>query len=491
MDLYKVLKDQFGFEQFRPGQEAVISHVLAGNDTIAILPTGMGKSLCYQLPAYLLSGTVLIVSPLVALMEDQVAIMKKNGEKRVVALNSFLTHREKNRMIGDLAKYKFIFISPEMLGRHQVLQQLRAIDLALIVVDEAHCVSQWGFDFRPDYLRIGTFFQGLKRPVILALTATADDKVTNDIRSYLQLTSPVIHRESVDRPNISYNMLQVDNDAEKTEWIKTRLLSTTGPGIIYVSSRKRADTLAGVLQESGIAAAAYHAGKGQEDRAFIQEQFINGELSWICATNAFGMGIHKDDIRQVIHEHIPATIAGYVQEVGRAGRDGKQSVVTLLHAPEDIPKTRFIMQDDIPQEEEIRYYEKLLGENKQADEAAEWARISETGKRIIDYYRERMSLEEVIAQMRELIRDKERQLEQMVRIVHTEQCVREQLLAYFGERKTWQPEFCCSNCDHAQPLLEKSLVMPNSTKTLMSWEERLNLLLVRQIDWKEAGTGQK
>lgn len=479
MDIYKVLKDRFGFDQFRPGQEEVIRHVLTGKDTIAILPTGMGKSLCYQLPAYLLKGTVLVISPLVALMEDQVAVMKRNGEKRVVALNSFLSHSDKNRIIGTLAKYKFIFTSPEMLGSQQVLLHLRALDLALIVVDEAHCISQWGFDFRPDYLRIGAFFDGVNRPVTLALTATADDKVTNDICSYLRLTSPIIHRQSVDRPNISYTMLKVEDDATKTEWIKERLHSTPGPGIIYVSSRKRADTLAAVLQETGIATAAYHAGKEQEDRAFIQEQFINGELGWICATNAFGMGIHKDDIRQVIHEHIPSTIAGYVQEVGRAGRDGKQSVVTLLHSPDDIHKTRFIMQDDIPEEEEILYYEKLLKDNKQAEEAAELARISETGRRIIDYYRERMSIEEVVIQMRELLRDKERQLETMVRFVHNEQCIREALLAYFGEKKVSQPEFCCSNCETANPLLNNGFEMLNSDKTFMDWEERLAFLLER------------
>lgn len=477
MDIYTTLKERFGFEQFRPGQEAVIRHVLAGKDTIAVLPTGMGKSLCYQLPAYMLKGTVLIVSPLVALMEDQVAIMKRNGEKRVVALNSFLSHTDKNWILSELHRYRFVFISPEMLAQQQVLRRLHAMELALIVVDEAHCISQWGFDFRPDYLRIGSFFDGMERPRILALTATADDKVTADISSYLQLHSPVIHRQSVDRPNIFYTMSKVEDDAAKTEWIKMRLRDTPGPGIIYVASRKRADTLAAVLQETGVAIAAYHAGKGQEDRAFIQEQFLNGELSWICATNAFGMGIHKDDIRQVIHEHIPATIAGYVQEVGRAGRDGHQSVVTLLHAPDDIRKTRFIMQDDIPQEEEIRHYTMLLAEHTPADEAAELAGISETGKRIIDYYRERLPLEEVISQLRALISDKERQLETMVRFVHSEQCIRGELLAYFGEKKVGKPEFCCSNCSISSPLWVDAPRMIKSDKTLMNWEERLSRLL--------------
>jgi ATP-dependent DNA helicase RecQ len=477
MVIHKTLRERFGFEEFRPGQEEVIRDVVAGNDTIAILPTGMGKSLCYQLPAYLLDGAVLIVSPLVALMEDQVAIMKRKGEKRVVALNSFLSYADKNRIIGNLRRFKFIFISPEMLAQKNVLNHLRTIDLALIVVDEAHCISQWGFDFRPDYLRIGEFFKELKRPSILALTATADDKVTDDISLYLQLVTPVIHRQSLDRPNISYSMIKVESEFAKTEWIRERLRDTVGPGIIYVSSRKRADELALVLQEDMIAAASYHAGKEQEDRAFIQEQFITGEISWICATNAFGMGIHKENIRQVIHEHIPSAIAGYIQEVGRAGRDGKQSVATLLHSTDDVGKTRFIIQDDIPQGWEIRHFSNLLAENTPADEAAEMARISETGKRIIDYYRERMPIEEVIIRMNDLIRDKELQLQTMVRLVHSERCIREEMLAYFGEECVTKPEFCCSVCGTSEILWTGDQESIKFDKRIMDWEERLAMLL--------------
>ena len=477
MEVYSMLKEKFGFELFRPGQEAVIRDVLAGNDTIAIMPTGMGKSLCYQLPAYLLRGSILIVSPLIALMEDQVASMKRNGEKSVVALNSFLSYSEKNRLIGELGHYKFIFISPEMLAQSHVLHQLRTIDLALIVIDEAHCISQWGFDFRPDYLRIGEFFKELRRPAILALTATADEKVTADIGAYLQLVSPVVHRQSVDRPNISYAMYQVDGESSKTDWIKERLRTTTGPGIIYVSSRKRADELASLLQEGSIATASYHAGKGQEDRAFIQEQFISGELDWICATNAFGMGIHKDDIRQVIHEHMPATIAGYLQEVGRAGRDGELSVATLLHSPDDISKTRFIIQDDIPQEREIRHFANLLAENVQAMEAAEKAGISETGRRIIDYYRERLTLEEIIRHMDDLLRGKELQLQVMARLIHSEKCIREEVLAYFGEEEMVKPEFCCSICGPIYHLQVDRKHGVKREKSLVDWKKRLTDLL--------------
>ncbi|KAA0966157.1 ATP-dependent DNA helicase RecQ [Sporosarcina sp. ANT_H38] len=477
MSIHELLKEKFGFEKFRTGQEEVIRDVIAGKDTIAILPTGIGKSLCYQLPAYVLKGSVLIVSPLVALMEDQVAIMKRNGEKRVVALNSFLSYSEKNRIMGELDRYKFIFISPEMLLQQNVTTQLRNIHLGLIVVDEAHCISQWGFDFRPDYLRLGEFFEGMNRPGILALTATADDKVKTDICRYLQLQMPAIHKQSLDRPNISYSVVKVDNGMVKTDWIKNRVLTTVGPGIIYVASRKRADDLSALLQLEGVSVASYHAGKEQEDRAFIQEQFITGEISWICATNAFGMGIHKDDIRQVIHEHVPQAIASYIQEVGRAGRDGELSAATLLFSSDDEGRTRFIIQDDIPQEWEIKHYESLLAENYPPAEAAELARISETGKRVIDYYIERMSVQDVVIRMHELIRDKEAQLQIMLRLVHSERCIREEILGFFGEACGVKPKFCCSVCGIAEGLKldeQKPIVFD---KRIMDWEERLARLL--------------
>ena len=479
MEIHKILKQKFGFEQFRAGQEEVIRDVIAGKDTVAILPTGVGKSLCYQLPAYVFEGVVLIISPLVALMEDQVAIMKRNGEKRVVALNSFLTYSDKTRIMDELEHYKFIFISPEMLLQKKMIAQIRSTNISLLVVDEAHCISQWGFDFRPEYLRIGELFDGVSRPGILALTATADDKVKADICHYLQLRTPIIHQQSLDRPNISYSIIKVDNGMMKTDWIRSRIIDTTGPGIIYVASRKRADELSAILQSDGVSVASYHAGKEQEDRAFTQEQFITGEISWICATNAFGMGIHKNDIRQVIHEHVPQAIASYIQEIGRAGRDGLQSAATLLFSSEDESRTRFIVQDDIPQEAEIRHYQSLLANNVSPNESAELARISETGKRVMDYYIEivGMSTEDIIIRMNELIREKEAQLQTMLRLIHSNQCIRHEILLFFGEKCEVQPQYCCSVCGTAAFLGtvgQKSILFNNRT---LDWEQRLTVLL--------------
>ena len=477
MGFHKVLKEKFGFDEFRLGQEDVIRDVVAGNDTIAILPTGIGKSLCYQLPAYLLPGTVLIISPLVALMEDQVAIMKQNGEKQVVALNSFLSFREKGRIIENLASYKFIFISPEMLIQQHISVKLKNIHLSLIVIDEAHCISQWGFDFRPDYLRIGEFFESVNRPNILALTATADNKVIEDIICYLQLENPVIHRHSLDRPNISFSIIKLKAQLDKTTWISERVHETTGPGIIYVSSRRRADELSSFLTQQGVSVASYHAGMEQMDRSFVQEQFINGEVQWICATNAFGMGIHKDNIRQIIHEHLPSTIAGYIQEIGRAGRDGELSAATLLYSPEDEGRTRFIIQEDMPQEEEIRHYSNLLADNILKSEAMTMAGISETGKRVIDYYLDRMSLDQTIEQLKEIRRNKETQLQQVLQIINSDKCIRKRILALFDEKVLNRPNSCCTICGIESPDWLKDCLIENSVRQPIKWTERLVMLL--------------
>ncbi|MHA6259613.1 RecQ family ATP-dependent DNA helicase [Sporosarcina sp. CAU 1771] len=477
MNIHAILKDRFGFERFRTGQEEVIKDVLAGKDTLAILPTGVGKSLCYQLPAYALPGTVLIISPLVSLMEDQVAIMKRNGEKRVVALNSFLSYKEKSRIIEEIAAYKFVFISPEMLLQPAINTRLKQIELSLIVVDEAHCISQWGFDFRPDYLRLSHFLELAQRPNILALTATADHKILKDIVQYLHLDVPAIHKSSLDRRNISYSIQKLETNQDKTEWIKERLQGTRGPGIIYVSSRKRADELASYLLSEGTSIASYHAGMEKVDRAFIQEQFISGEIDWICATNAFGMGIHKDDVRQVIHEHLPATIAGYIQEVGRAGRDGELSAATLLYAPEDEGKTRFIVQDDLPIEEEVRHYQGLLTSSVPSDEAATMAGLSETGKRVIDYYLESLSIDDTVFRLAEVSREKEMQVRKMLQIIHSNICIRKEVLSFFDEELEVHPTFCCSICG----LDSIDWLLNNETKNLvrqpMDWQLRLEKLL--------------
>lgn len=477
MKVQQILAEKFGFNSFRPGQEEVIRDVLKNRSQIAILPTGSGKSLCFQLPAYLLDGTVLVVSPLVALMEDQVARLKQQGEKRVAALNSFHTYQEREQIIMNLPRYKFIFISPEMLTVPKVAHAIRQTKLALIVVDEAHCISQWGFDFRPDYLRISEFLKTLSNPLILALTATADQKVIEDISSYLNLEAPSLHIYSLDRPNLSYMIQEVNSEEEKTEWLIQRLKKSTGPGIIYVSSRKRADQLAELLKGEGERVTSYHAGMEQEDRAFVQAQFLNGDLEWICATSAFGMGIHKNDVRQVIHEHVPATIANYVQEVGRAGRDGNLSTTSLIYTVDDIRKTRFITHEDYPKDDEIRLFGRLVREGKSVDEAAQLAQVSETGKRMLHYYFERMSIDETIAKVQQQRIEKENELMKMLGLMESNECIRAQVLQSFGEHLAEKPEVCCGNCHSIQVEALNLLKHEKSVRKWNDWSERLTQLL--------------
>lgn len=475
--IYQTLQERFGFDTFRPGQEAVIRDALLRKSQIAILPTGSGKSLCFQLPAYLMEGTVLIISPLVALMEDQVAKLKEQGEKRVAALNSFHSYHEREYILTYLKHYKFIFVSPEMLTVPKVAHRIQQLALAFVVVDEAHCISQWGFDFRPDYLRVSEFLKTLQNPPVLALTATASQKVIDDIKSYLNLNNPTLHIYSLDRPNLSYSIHKMPSEEEKTNWLFDRLTKSNGPGIIYVASRKRADDLSEMLREQGNSVTSYHAGMEQEDRAFVQAQFLQGDVEWICATNAFGMGIHKDDVRQVIHEHTPSTIANYVQEVGRAGRDGLLATATLIYTEDDIRKARFIMHEGYPVEAEIRYVHQLQTEGKTFEEAIQLAGVSETGMRMLRYYFENLSLEETILQIKQLGNGKEYDLHKMIGLLESSDCIRANMLYFFGENLQKKPEICCGNCQfiHIETLNLTKYV--GSERKWCNWSERLTQLL--------------
>ncbi|WOV85402.1 ATP-dependent DNA helicase [Sporosarcina jeotgali] len=477
MDLHHELKKRFGFDEFRPGQEDVIRSILKRNDTIAILPTGMGKSLCYQLPGQLQDGLVLIVSPLVSLMEDQVASIRKRGEKRVAAVNSFLSSEQRKYLFDEIHTIKFLFVSPEMISRPDMTNFLMRLPISILVVDEAHCISQWGFDFRPDYLRLGEFIRLAGNPPVLALTATADAKVEADIIHYLHMSNPNVIRQSLDRPNLTYTVQQLEMEADKTTWLKQRLATTKGPGIIYVSSRKRAEELTHILQQEGILIASYHAGKEAGDRNIIQQQFLTGELSWICATNAFGMGVHKDDIRQVIHDQMSASAAAYVQEAGRAGRDGKPSSAVLLYVTDDEQKVRFIVQRDLPDEPQVHHFVSMRASGESVESSAELAGISETSSRLIQYYLETLSVDDVLKTFTKLKYDKEEKLREMIAYVHAKTCLRAQLLSYFDEISQEQHDSCCSVCGTAQDSWLLSNESSGNRRRLLQWEERIRLLL--------------
>lgn len=477
MKLEDILYRHFGYEAFREGQKEVIEAILEGRDAVALLPTGMGKSLCYQLPGYILNGPILIISPLLSLMQDQVDSLKRFGEKRVIALNSFLQGSEKLHALQRIATYRYIFISPEMLATDSIQRVFQKIEFSLIVVDEAHCISQWGFDFRPDYLKIASWIPKRNRPPILALSATATEQVVIDIKTYLKMIHPFEYIHSVERPNIHYDVINLPSVDEKLPWIINHVVQTEGPGIIYTQSRKKTLLYADELRKKQIRAAAYHAGMEMEDRQFIQQQFQSGELEWICATTAFGMGIHKDNVYQVLHDHIPATMANYMQEVGRAGRDGKDALAILVHSPKDEDHTRFIVTEDLPSSYHVEVFKEYQRLEQDPKKMIDLSQISETGYRVLSYWMAQLPVEKVIQKLEDIRRQKVEQIREVANFVEAQKCMREGLVSYFGQSLEEKPPNCCHFCGiNHQDIVAKREFHPVS-RNRPSWQERLQALM--------------
>ncbi|MCM3610916.1 ATP-dependent DNA helicase [Planococcus sp. MERTA32b] len=473
MNLEKTLYDAYGFTSFRPGQEEVIEKILGGHDVIALLPTGMGKSMCYQLPAHLMEGSVLIVSPLLSLMQDQVAQLKKMGEKSVTAINSFLDPTERTSVLNNLGKYRFIFISPEMLVQPYIKKRLNGIRISLLVADEAHCISQWGFDFRPDYLRIAEIMAIIGHPRVLALTATATEKVTEEIKRYLKLSEPFIYTHPMDRKNIAYDIRKFENGKEKLEWLTSFVAANKGPGIIYAGTRKKSQELSNLLNLAGIRTAFYHGGMEHQDRIFVQQQFQNGELEWVCSTNAFGMGVHIPDIGHVIHFQMPTSIEGYVQEVGRAGRDGNPALATLLYAAGDEELLESLVLDDLPTQNEIREVYRSTGDTAQL---VDQGIVRETSMRVISYWRTQLDEHGAIKQIAQQKNEKIKQSAKIRKLIFLDSCIREYLLECFDQQLKTRPENCCinDNLDHAEFTRQREIV---ESTIADSWESRLNAIL--------------
>jgi len=340
----EALKAVFGYDSFRQGQESVINAVLDGRDILAVMPTGAGKSLCYQVPAMLLSGITLVISPLISLMQDQVKALNEAGVDAAF-INSSLSEKEMHDTFKNASKgqYKIIYVAPERLMSEGFVRLAKGIEISMITVDEAHCISQWGQDFRPSYMDIAEFVNVLdKRPIISAFTATATQNVREDIICSLGLTNPYFLVTGFDRENLFF---QVDKPKSKDRFILDYLDRHKGEsGIIYCATRKNVDSLYTLLKKRNISVAKYHAGISIEERKQMQDDFVFDYTSIVIATNAFGMGIDKSNVRFVIHYNMPSSMENYYQEAGRAGRDGLNSECILLFSPQDIIINRFLLE---------------------------------------------------------------------------------------------------------------------------------------------------
>lgn len=339
-----VLKQVFGYKDFRDGQEAIIAAALDGQDSLVLLPTGGGKSLCYQVPALILDGITVVISPLISLMQDQVAQLRALGVQAAY-INNSLPFEEQQAVYQQLhyGQIKLLYVAPEKVLQHEFLERLSHLKLALFAIDEAHCVSHWGHDFRPHYCRLNELKQRFMHVPMMALTATADKATRYDIIEQLQLNHPYVHTGSFDRPNIRYTI--EEKFKPMVQLLRYLKEQQNQSGIIYCTSRKRVDDVAEKLADAGFNAAAYHAGMSNEQRQFVQSGFARDDIQIVVATVAFGMGINKPNVRFVVHYDIPKSIEAYYQETGRAGRDGLAAEAIMYFDPADIGRVRRFFED--------------------------------------------------------------------------------------------------------------------------------------------------
>ncbi|HEX7022517.1 MAG TPA: ATP-dependent DNA helicase RecQ [Trueperaceae bacterium] len=361
-EIRRLAREVFGFEDLRPEQEDAVLAVLGGHDTLVVMPTGSGKSAIYQTAALLLDGPTVVVSPLIALQLDQVEGLDELDQDAddeqnagAAALNSTLNQGERRELMATLAagQLEFLFLAPEQFAAGETLERLQAAQPSLFVVDEAHCISEWGHDFRPDYLRLGAAVEALGHPTVLALTATAAPPVRNEIISRLRMRQPRVVIHGFERPNIELAVESFHDDDEKRARLLDATQTTEKPGIVYAATRKHTMEVAEALNERGIPAAAYHAGLPAAERERVQNAFMNDELAVIVATTAFGMGVDKPNVRFVHHLDVPGSIDAYYQQIGRAGRDGSPARATLYYRPDDLNLQRFLAGSSLVTREDL------------------------------------------------------------------------------------------------------------------------------------------
>ena len=447
----------FGHESLRPGQDESVRALLDGHDVLLVQPTGGGKSLAYQLPAVLLDGLTLVVSPLLALQEDQTTRLEEYGHKTVARrMSSAETKRERDQALEDAAagKVEFLFLAPEQLANEEVLAAVTAMRPTLIAIDEAHCVSSWGHDFRPDYLRLGELLEGIDGARIIALTATAAPPVRKDILERLRLRDPVVVVGGTARENIYLSVTRCLDQSDQEKKVIETVTTAEGPGIVYVSTRKAAEHYANGLQAKDISAACYHAGLAKRLREDVQQEFMTGDSNVMVATSAFGMGIDKPNIRFVVHAQAPESPDEYYQQVGRGGRDGRPALGTLFYRPEDLGLARFFTAS-IPKQDDVVAVLGALAVDGQAARAqiAETTGLSVRAVgRILNLLAETgltadMSAVEQIIPRAEAFRSIQKsRIEMMRAYAETTGCRRQFLLQYFGETDVG----LCGHCDNCR-----------------------------------------
>ena len=424
------LRRFFGYREFRPAQEPVVKSLLDGQDTVAIMPTGAGKSICFQIPALLASGVAIVFSPLISLMKDQVDALSGQGVPAAF-INSTLSPKEVANVLADAeeGRVRLLYVAPERIDDPWFAEAVSRMDVALVAVDEAHCLSQWGHDFRPSYRAIAPFIASLsRRPTVGAFTATATPEVRDDIIRLLGLRAPVIHVSGFDRPNLFFDVRRgEDKDKFLLRYVTAR---PDESGIVYAATRKQTDAVYALLKKRGVSVGRYHAGLPDEERRQMQEDFLYDRLTVMVATNAFGMGIDKSNVRYVIHYNMPKNVEAYYQEAGRAGRDGEPGQCVLLYAPGDVQTQRFLIERSI-EDEARRTYE------------------NERLQRMVDY-------------------------------CHTPGCLRRFILEYFGEDA---PESCenCSTCTAETETVDLTVDAQKVFSCVYRMRQHFGMALVAQV----------
>lgn len=524
IDLKATLYRHFSFPDFRPGQQQALEYVLAGHDTLVVMPTGHGKSLIYQLAALLKPGTTLVISPLISLMKDQVDSLTQRDIPATLINSSISTSEQSQRLRAMMQGFfKIVLVAPERLRSQSFLNALKRVSIDMLVVDEAHCLSQWGHNFRPDYLHIAELRQHFKIPVILALTATATQKVQDDIIDLLRLSQAKRLITGFNRPNLSLEVFSTPNERAKLGLLSDFLNSVEGAGIVYAGTRRDVEEIAEfVSQVVGIPARPYHAGMEADERYNVQEAFMAGDLPVVVATNAFGMGIDRPDVRFVLHYSVPGSLEAYYQEAGRAGRDGLPARAILLYAPQDVALQEYFLENSHPTSSELKRIHQFVMDceassptSRRTQKTFFWDELTATTG--IPEVKARVALEQletahaltrfpnqpgnmicvqaheldapvlkkIATQVEIFRRHKQAMLLRMVDYALTNECRRQSILDYFGDTGSAQALICCDNC------LAQEQEQKTSFRKASSQFEKAALIVLQTITDLSFGLGRR